>query len=56
MGKTRMAGLQSGMMINSVVWVQYINVTDTQTNTQPRRYSNSHLNAVRLAAKNADFA
>jgi len=28
-----MAGLQSGevhMMINSVVWVQYINVTDTQ--------------------------
>jgi len=32
-GKTRMAGLQSGigrMMINSVVWVEYIDVTDTQ--------------------------
>jgi len=33
-GKTRMAGRQSAkchMMINSVVWAQYINVTDTQT-------------------------
>jgi len=33
-GKTRMAGLQSGeghMMMNSVIWVQYINVTDTDT-------------------------
>jgi len=32
--KTRMAGLQSGegsMMIDAVVWTQYINVTDTQT-------------------------
>jgi len=37
-GKTRMAGLQSGegrMMIDSVVWPQYVNVTDTQ----PRRHS-----------------
>jgi len=37
-GKTRMAGLQSGegrMMIDSVVWAQYINVTDTQTATSP---------------------
>jgi len=36
--KTRMAGLQSGegrMMIDSVVWAQYINVTDTQTATSP---------------------
>jgi len=35
-GKTRMTGLQSGegrMMIDSVVWAQYINVTDRQ----PRR-------------------
>jgi len=33
-GKIRMAGLQSGegsMMINSVVWAQYTNVTDTHT-------------------------
>jgi len=33
-GKTRMAGRQSGegrMMIDSVVWAQYINVTDRQT-------------------------
>jgi len=33
-GKARMAGLQSNegrMMIDSVVWAQYINVTDTQT-------------------------
>jgi len=39
-GKTRMAGLQSGegrMMIDSVVWAQYINVTDTQTATSPQR-------------------
>jgi len=31
-----MAGLQSGegrMMIDSVVWAQYINVTDTQTDS-----------------------
>jgi len=37
-GKTRMAGLQSCKrctMIDSVVWVQYINVTDTQTATLP---------------------
>jgi len=39
-----MAGLQSGegrVIIDSVVWAQYINVTDrhttTQTATQPRR-------------------
>jgi len=33
-----MAGLQSGeggMMIDSVVWARYINVTDTQTATSP---------------------
>jgi len=43
-GKTRMAGLQSGesrTMINSVVWAQYINVTDTQ----PRRYMPRQRNA-----------
>jgi len=37
-GKTRMTGLQSGegrMMIDSVVWAQYINMTVTQT----RRHS-----------------
>jgi len=36
-GKTRMPGLQSGkgrMMIDSVVWAQYINVTDTETDRQ----------------------
>jgi len=33
-GKTRMAGLRSRegrMMIDSVVWAQYINVTNTET-------------------------
>jgi len=41
-----MAGLQSGegrMMIDLVVWAQYINATDTQTATQtatqPRRHN-----------------
>jgi len=51
-----MAGLQSGegrMMIDSVVWVQYINVTDTRTHRQPRRHSNSHPNALHRAAKKA---
>jgi len=51
--KTRMAGLQSEesrMMIDSVVWAQYINVTDTQTAIQPRRHSNSCPNALRRAA------
>jgi len=36
-GKTRMAGLQSGegrLMIDSVVWTQYINVTDRHTDRQ----------------------
>jgi len=37
-GKTRMAGLQSHegrMLIDSVVWAQYINVTDTQAPLAP---------------------
>jgi len=37
-GKTGISGLQSSegrMMIDSVVWAQYINVTDTQTATSP---------------------
>jgi len=49
--KTRMAGLQSGegcIMIDSVVRVQYINVTDTR---QPRRHSKCRANALRLEAK-----
>jgi len=35
-GNTRVAGLQSGdghMTIDSIVWAQHINVTDTQTAT-----------------------
>jgi len=46
-----MAGLQSReerMMIDSVVWAQYINMTDTQ----PRRHSNSCPNALRSVGKN----
>jgi len=46
-GKTRMPRLQSGegrLMIDSVVWPQYINATNTHT--QPRRH-----NTVRRAAK-----
>jgi len=37
--RTRMAGLQSGKgcMTDSVVWAQYINVTDTQTATSPEQ-------------------
>jgi len=45
-----MAGIQSGegrMMIDSVVWAQYINVTDTQ----PRLHSNSRPNALRSCSK-----
>jgi len=44
-----MAGLQSGedrKMIASVVWAQYINVADTQTDTQRDRQT-----ALRRAAK-----
>jgi len=37
-----MARLQSGEG-RMGVWAQYINVTDTQTATQPRRHSNSSL-------------
>jgi len=53
-GKTRMAGLQSGedhMMIDSVVWAQYINVTDRHTDTQTRRHSKCHIDALCQAAK-----
>jgi len=49
-----MAGLQSGecrMMIDSVVWAQYINETDTQTDRQPRRHSKCRANALRREAK-----
>jgi len=48
-GKTRMAGLQSGegrMMIDSVVWAQYINVTDTPTDRQTRRHSKCCANVL----------
>jgi len=44
-GKTRMAGLQSGeghMIIDSVVWAQYTNMSDTPTHRQLRHHSNSH--------------
>jgi len=47
-----MAGLQSGddgMMIDSVVWAQYVDVTDIAT--QSRRHSNRRANALRQAAK-----
>jgi len=40
--KTQMAGLQSGegrMMIDSVIWAQFISMTDTQTDRQPRCHS-----------------
>jgi len=52
-----MAGLQSGegrMMVHSVVWAQYINVTDTQTATSP--YSNSRRNALRSCKKRVSVA
>jgi len=55
-GKTRMTGIQSGegrMLIDSVIWAQYINVTDMQTATQPRRDSNSRLDALRSGSKNS---
>jgi len=50
-----MAGLQSSedrMMIDSVIWSQYDNVTDTQTHRQPRRCSNNRRNALRSGGEN----
>jgi len=47
-----MAGLQSGkgyMMIDSVIWAQYINVTDRQ----PRHHSKCHSNALCRVANTA---
>jgi len=44
-GKSRMAGLQSvegRMIINSVVWAQYINVTDTQTASRHSKCRSTH--------------
>jgi len=45
-----MAGLiqsdEGLMMIGSVVWAQYINVTGRQTDRQPHHSSNSRPNAV----------
>jgi len=50
-----MAALQLGegrMMIDSVVWVQYINVTDRQTAAQiDRHHSEFRANALHRAAK-----
>jgi len=48
-GKTGTVGIRSGKgrtMSDSVVWAQYINVTDRQTHRQPRRRSNRRPNAV----------
>jgi len=45
-GKTRTAGLQSGegpMMIDSVVWAQYINVTEWHTAINVTRHRDSHI-------------
>jgi len=44
--KSRMAELQScegRIMIDSVVWAQYFNVTDTQTATSRDRHTDSHV-------------
>jgi len=52
-GKTRMAVLQSGegrMMVDSVVWAQCINVTDTQTATQT--HVSTTIAALRSGGKN----
>jgi len=52
--KTRMAGLQYGegrTMMDSVVWAQHINVTDSQTTTQPCRDGNICLNALCLGGE-----
>jgi len=43
----------SRVMVDSVVWAQYINVTDTQTHRQPRRHSNKRPNSLRSGGKNA---
>jgi len=53
-GKTRMAGLQSGgsrLIIDSVVWAQHINETDTHTDRQPHRHNKCCTNALHRAAK-----
>jgi len=52
-----MAGLQSGegrMMTDSVVWAQYINMSDKQTDRLPRRHSKYRTKALRLATKTSD--
>jgi len=55
--KLGMARLQPGegrMMIDSVIWAQYINLTDTKTDRQtlqPRRRSKCRANALRRATK-----
>jgi len=49
-----MVGLQSGegrMMIDLVVWAQYINVTDTQTATSPQQMPRYSL----VSGNNMDF-
>jgi len=55
-----MAGLQSDegrMMIDSVVWAQYVNVTDRQTDRQPRRHSKSSGNTgIPLRFRQAEVA
>jgi len=52
MGKTRMAGLQSGegrVIIDSVVWAQYINVTDIHTHSHVTTAIASLTHCVRAA-------
>jgi len=53
-----MVGLhgESRMMIDSVFWAQYINVTDTQTARKPRRHSTSRTSALRRCTEIAATA
>jgi len=47
-----MAGLQSGegrMMIDSVVWAQHVNMTDTQTATSPYKMPRRREDTVKVA-------
>jgi len=56
-GKTRMAGLQSGegrMMIDSVVWAQYINVTDRHTDKHTEKPTDSNVATANAAPTHCD--
>jgi len=55
-GMRKLEWLGYNLVRITVVWAHDINVTDKQTDRQPRRHSKCRTNALRRAAKSCEYA